>query len=367
MTKSLFALALFAAGMITVPLLSNANTNEAVEATSQNSVPVTVTSVKEHQIPSQVTDVGKLHAIDYAELTFKTNGQLKNIYFADGANVKKGDVIANLENTQATAELDKAKSNLKIAQNKLNRTTDLLKKQPDALSKQDFEELEEQVRLATADLLQKQSILDDYKIVAPFSGQLSSFTLSVGSNISSSTALVNLVNLDPIEVQYSLGQEMIGKINTEQKVTISVEAYPDQEFEGQVTYVAPSVDANSGRISVFARIKNADRKLAPGMFTNITHHLDQNQSVLAVPQNSVFAKNEQRFVWVIENNKAIQKQVQLGKNMNNGMVAITNGLVADEQVVATGQQKLAQGDSVAIKNHDTEETKPQDTKLQETK
>ncbi|MGL5666752.1 MAG: efflux RND transporter periplasmic adaptor subunit, partial [Shewanella sp.] len=155
-------------------------------------IPVTVEAVKESSFADVVKEVGKIKAIDSAVLSFNASEKIRAIHFSNGDKVTKGQVIAELDNVKAKAELDKAKSTLALAKTKLDRIQDLLTKEPFALAKQDVDELRENVNLTSADYRQKQAIMNDYLIKAPFDGQLSSFSQSIGSQISNETALVTL-------------------------------------------------------------------------------------------------------------------------------------------------------------------------------
>lgn len=314
-------------------------------------IPVTIEAVKSRTFDLQVEEAGKITATDSANLTFSTGEKIKAIYFSDGDAVKKGNLIAELDSTKAKADFDKAKSSLNLAKTKLLRTQNLLKKQPDALSPQDVDELKEQVNLAAADFRQKQAVLLDYQIIAPFDGRLTTFSHSVGSHIDASSTLVSLYRLDPVKVSYTISQDDLGKAAKEQAVQITVDAFADQTFEGEVNYVAPAVDESSGRVEVHARIANPDHILAPGMFANVKHRLAKGKKQLLIPQNAVVANNDERYVWLINAAKPIKQTIKLGPNTNNGYVIVEQGLKLGQQVVTTGQQKLATDSTVKVLNN----------------
>ena len=313
-----------------------------------SAVPVTVEPASTRNIAQKIDEVGKISALDNANLTFSAGAKIEKIDFNDGDAVKQGDVIAELDSTKAKADLDKARSTLNLAKTKLQRTQDLLAKQPDALSPQDMDELQEEVNLAAADYRQQQATLKDYTIVAPFDGRLTTFTHSIGSHIDASTSLVSLYKLDPVNVTYAISQEDLGTAQIGQTVAVSVSAFPEQTFTGEVSYIAPAVDESSGRVEVHATINNQELVLAPGMFANVSQQLQRGKPQLVVPQNAVLANNEQRYLWVIKDNQPERREVELGANTNDGYVMVKSGLEKGEQVVITGQQKLTDGSSVNV-------------------
>ena len=327
----------------------------------QSAIPVTIEVVAKQVHHSSIEEVGKVKATDSAALTFSAGEKLKALNFEDGDQVKQGDVIAQLDDAQARAELDKAQSSLALAESKLDRVLALLKKQPDSMSAQDVEELKQQANLARADFRQKQTDLNNYQLVAPFDGQLTNFTHSVGSRVEAATALVSLIKLDPVEVHYSISQNEVGQAELGQPVSISVDAYPNQSFVGRVNYIAPLVDENSGRVEIHAHLGNQNKQLVPGMFAKVSQSVGKETAELVVSQTSIDTSGGQRFVWVIENDKAVKRSVELGDNTNNGYVTIQSGLKSGEMVVVTGRQNLRENSVVAVQNSPSNVTLPSHT------
>ncbi|MDT3335207.1 efflux RND transporter periplasmic adaptor subunit [Shewanella sp. SP1S1-7] len=311
-------------------------------------IPVTVEAIKETSFADVVNEVGKINAIDSAILNFNASEKISAIHFSNGDKVTKGQVIAEQDNTKAKADLDKAKSTLALAKTKLERIEDLLIKEPFALSKQDVDELRENVNLADADFRQKQATMNDYLIKAPFDGQLTSFSQSIGSQIGAGTALVTLYSLNPVEVRYAISQKDLGKAQKGQKVNVTVEAYGNKVFNGLVNYVAPAVDESSGRVEVHAALDNPEFKLAPGMFANIKQFYSRGIKRLLVPQNSIIANNDERFVWLVRGDSAVKQVVKLAQNTNDGYTVVTEGLAEGDLVVKTGMQNLKADSKIKV-------------------
>ncbi|KJF81888.1 efflux RND transporter periplasmic adaptor subunit [Photobacterium angustum] len=327
--------------LLTLMALTLSNFAQAKDDEKPQVVPVTVEPISTKEFVATLNEVGKITAIDFAELTFSTPGKLVAINFKDGDVVKKGQIIAKLDSSKVKADLDKASSSLTTAKNKVRRVIELNKKQPGALSKQDFEELQDAANLAAADYRQQQAILKDYSLTAPFDGELTNFTKSKGSMIDAVTPLVSVYNLDPVEVTYTISQNDLGKAVKGQPITVTVEAYKDMTFNGVVDYVAPAVNKNTGRVAIHARIENPDHVLAPGMFAQVSQMVNGRTNRIVAPQNAILAHNEDRYVWVVDkNNVATKRYLTLGKNLNNGYVIVEKGLKVDDIVVVTGHQKI---------------------------
>ena len=156
-------------------------------------VAITVEHVKQAYFYDLVQEVGKVKAIDSADLSFNADNKITKIFFHNGDKVRKGDLIAQLDNSDAQAELDKSKSSLALAKTKLARINELLQREPYALSKENVDETKENVDLAKADYQQKKSTMNNYQIVAPFDGQLTTFKPICGQSYCSRNSTGNLV------------------------------------------------------------------------------------------------------------------------------------------------------------------------------
>lgn len=332
----------FPIAALTVAILTSSSIAYAQNGTTKpQAIPVTVEPISTKEFVTTLDEVGKINATESAELTFSTAGKLIEINYQDGDTVTKGQQIAKLDSSKPKADLDKARSSLNTARNKVKRALALEKKQPGALSKQDIEGLQDEANLAAADYRQQQAILKDFIISAPFDGQLTTFSRSAGSMIDPATTLVSLYNLDPVEVTYTISQNDLGKAVKGQPVTITVEAYKNMSFPGVVDYVAPAVNKSSGRVAIHALIKNPDHVLAPGMFAKISQMVNGRTKRIVAPQNAIMAHNDERYVWLVDdNNIATKHYITLGKNINNGYVVVEKGLNVDDKVIVTGQQKL---------------------------
>lgn len=332
----------FPIAALTVAILTSSSIAYAKnETTKPQAIPVTVEPISTKEFVTTLDEVGKINATESAELTFSTAGKLIEINYQDGDTVTKGQQIAKLDSSKPKADLDKARSSLNTARNKVKRALALEKKQPGALSKQDIEGLQDEANLAAADYRQQQAILKDFIISAPFDGQLTTFSRSAGSMIDPATTLVSLYNLDPVEVTYTISQNDLGKAVKGQPVTITVEAYKNMSFPGVVDYVAPAVNKSSGRVAIHALIKNPNHVLAPGMFAKISQMVNGRTERIVAPQNAIMAHNDERYVWLVDdNNIATKHYITLGDNINNGYVVVEKGLNVDDKVIVTGQQKL---------------------------
>ncbi|ENM5906548.1 efflux RND transporter periplasmic adaptor subunit [Vibrio mimicus] len=312
-------------------------------------VRVSVAEAKLKSIPETIDDVGKVYAVDMAVLSFNIDEKISLIHVKDGDEVKKGQLIAELSSGIAKADVAKAQSEFNLAKNKLGRSLNMIKREPGSIPPQKIYELKENVNLAKAELDQKEAILQNYQLIAPFDGYLTDFKQSEGSYIKSFSPLVSLFKLNPVEIFYSVSQENLCKVALNQNVSVTTNAVKNTTFNGVVDYISPEVNMSSGRVDVHARVKNPALKLSPGMFVNVKHFTNNNQPFVLVPQTAINVKDKERYVWRLNKDQTVsQKTVKLGANLNDGNVVIQEGLVEKDQVVITGNQWLKEGMKVQV-------------------
>ncbi|MEF1230990.1 efflux RND transporter periplasmic adaptor subunit, partial [Vibrio fortis] len=153
-----------------------------------------------------------------------------------------------------------------------------------------------------------------------------------------------------------IGQSDLGSAKLGQEVSIEVDSFAGETFKGVVDYIAPAVDESSGRVEIHAHIKNPEHRLVPGMFAKLSQVTSDEEPELVVSQNAVLAKDNTRFVWVVNGETIEQRVVELGVNTNDGHVVIEDGLKQGEKIVVTGQQNLKKSSLVKVMNQGSQET-----------
>ncbi|ENM5774814.1 efflux RND transporter periplasmic adaptor subunit [Vibrio mimicus] len=330
-------------------LLSSINALADNNPQQEEVVRVSVTEAKLKSIPETIDDVGKVYAVDMAVLSFNIDEKISLIHLKDGDKVKKGQVIAELSSGIAKADVAKAQSEFNLAKNKLGRSLNMIKREPGSIPPQEIYELKENVNLAKAELDQKEAILQNYQLTAPFDGHLTDFKQSEGSYIKSFSPLISIFKLNPVEIFYSVSQENLEKISLNQDVAVTTNAVKNTTFNGVVDYISPEVNMSSGRVDVHARVKNPALKLSPGMFVNVKHFTNNNQRFVLIPQTAINVKDKERYVWRLNKDQTVsQRTVKLGANLNDGNVVIQEGLIEKDQVVITGNQWLKEGMKVQV-------------------
>lgn len=261
--------------------------------------------VEKGDINIEITATGTLEAVTEVEVGTQVSGILAELYVDFNSKVKKGQVIARLDTTTLAAQVFDSKANLERKQILLNqaerdwkRTQQLFEEKVVAQVEydkalDDYETAKSNVISAEAQLNRNVINLNYATITAPIDGIVISKSVEMGQTVASSfnsPTLFNIVNdLTKMQVEASVDEADIGQIKEAQTVSFTVDAFPDDQFEGKVRQVRyqPIIVSNVVSYTVIVDVSNPEMKLLPGMTANITVNIDTRKDVLKVPSRAL--------------------------------------------------------------------------------
>ena len=302
--------------------------------------------VRTQSLPNQFETVGTLRADESVIVRPEVAGEIEKVHFQEGERVAAGQVLFTLDDALVRADLNEANANLENARRAYKRATELAQKQLIAGADLDTTRAELDVNQARA--ASARTHLDKTVIRAPFAGVTGLRTVSAGDSVNVGQELVQLVRLDPIELDLRAPEVVLSSLAVGQKVLFGVDAYRDERFEAKVVAIAPTVDAGGRSVALRASLENPDLKLRPGMSARVRITLSTTAKALLVPEQAIWPMGEQKTVFVIQGGKAKQVPVELGTRLP-GQVEVTSGLKDGDEVVVTGQLKLQDGAPVQAK------------------
>lgn len=339
---------------------------------------------------------GTLAAGQKSEVASTANGVVLEVRVERGTLVKKGDVLVVVDPTDAQNALSEAhaaaaelraalgwddtakpfdpeshpnvraaKAALELARTTLNRYSALLEKGAVAQSvvdqaKTQFDTADQQYLQAlqgTRQMYQSlqtvltktktvEKIVADTVITAPFDGYIAEKYVSEGERVSTNpmgagAKVVALMALDPLRLMLTVPQQYAAEVSEGQKVTFSVETFPDRTFAGEVRYVGPSLESHTRSLTVEAVVPNADGALRPGFFASADLALPGVSQRLTLPASAVVRTGDSYRVFVLDQGTPVERVVEVA-GTRHGRVSIKSGLEAGDEVVA---DPLTQGAS----------------------
>ena len=306
-------------------------------------ITVETAEVVASELESSVKAVGTLTAEASATLRAEVPGQILAVHFQEGQPLEKGAPLYSIEATVLEAEVNEARANRNRSESALERAQELFAKQ--LISGTDYDAARANYDVDAARLRSSQARLSKTVIRAPFDGFAGLRRINIGDYATVGQELVDVVQLDPLRVEFSIPETLLPKVNPGLPIGVSVDAYPGEVFPGEITAVAPKSDVQGHSIEVRASLPNEELRLRPGLFVRIDVSLGTKPDAIVIPEQAIWPIGQNKTVYVVEDGKAHQRVVTIGERQP-GAVEIVDGLEADEVIVTAGQMKLYEGASV---------------------
>lgn len=286
----------------------------------------------------KIVATGTVTAVPGIVVRAEASGRITNIFFKPGDDVVAGAPLVEINPDPLKADLEQAQANEKLAQLNFDRYAKLYATH--VVSKADYDQYSANLTSAKANVDLAKANLRETAIVAAFSGRLGLNLVNLGDYVSVGQDIVNLQSLTPIYVDFAMPEVYTSKIAAGQKVYAHSDAYPNETFEGEVSAYDPLVNATNRSINVRALIPNKEKKLLPGGFVEVTALVGSPQKVISIPQTAVVYAPEGNYVYKVVKDHAVKVPVTLGKRDQQNII-IEQGLVGGEQIVTSGQLKIA--------------------------
>src|SRR5664279_43194 len=318
---------------------------------------VSTTVAASQEWRSQLEAVGSLRAVNGANLSGQVAGIVSAVHFESGADVKKGDLLLELQAEDDKAHLDALKATASLARITFERDSSLVK--TNAVSQQTVDTDKGNLANAEALVAQQQALVNYKSIAAPFSGRLGIRQVDLGQYLAAGTTIVTLQQLDPIFVDFYLPQQALAQIKVGQEVTGKVDTYPNKTFVGQIAAINSLVDTTTRNVQVRATMQNHENLLLPGMFATIEIDTSAPQKFVTLPQTAIAYNSYGNIVYLIdEKGKDDKGQPRLAARQTfvttgatrGDQVAVLSGVKDGDVVVTEGQIKLRNGSPVIANN-----------------
>ena len=319
---------------------------KALTAVSNVPTVVEMTKVKSQVWHPQIQAIGSFVAQQGIKLSTQVDGVVQAINFKSGQFVNQGVKLLQLDPSVLRATAEKSKATYQGDVLTYQRNKILYAKR--AIAKSMLDDSRATMLADKGQMDEDAANLAQTVITAPFSGKLGIRKVNIGQYLAAGDVIVSLQSVDPILVDFSLSEVYLHKINVGNQVSATTSAYPGQTFSGKIIAMNAELNSNTRTLDIRAEIPNKDRSLIPGMFANINVIVATKSNVLTVPQMAVQYSPFGDTVFVVQNNKAVQRYVTLGEQ-RGAEIEVTRGLSAAETIVAVGAEKLQNGTAVTTK------------------
>jgi len=335
----------------------------------------TVSLTSQAQANAVLTASGYVVARRKAAVASKGTGTLVFLGVEEGDKVKKGQVIARLDDSDVAATLQRARENLRLAEadlydakKSLERQRTLVQRELIAQAEYDAAEARYKRVVASIDaakfaVKEAEVAVDNTRIVAPFDGTVLKKNADVGEIVaplagaaSSRAAVVTIADMSSLEVEADVSEANITRVSPDQNCEITLDAYPQQRYPGSVIKIVPTADRAKATVLVKIRFKTYDQRVLPEMGAKIAFlppgtadAETSGEAVLTVPVAAVVNRNGQQVVFQVKEDRAIETPVVAGRRLGN-LIEIKQGLKESNKVIGKVEKNIDGDSKITVKN-----------------
>ncbi|POY35774.1 efflux transporter periplasmic adaptor subunit [Solitalea longa] len=292
--------------------------------------------IKAEDFTDKLNITGNIVSNEQVSIRSEASGLITNIYFKEGRNVAKGALLIKINDKDLQAQLQKALTMQKLAEEKEYRARILLGKE--AVSKEDYD-----ATLADLNSLKAETQLIRTQIVkteirAPFSGTIGLRSVSVGDYLTPQTDIATLVNVNPAKITFTVPEKYVSLIRERSTITFTVEG-SSTVHKATVYALQPQIDQTTRTVELKATSPNTDGSLLPGSFAKIELALKEVKNALFVPTQAVVPLLKGKKVFVCKNGIAKDALIETGARTSDRVQVVT-GISAGDTVITTGIMSL---------------------------
>lgn len=319
--------------------------------------PVETQPVALRSLVYTVNAVGSIDAFEKVQVTARVPGVVDRVLFSEGNLARVDQVLVEIEPERyslaveaAQAFYEKAVASLADAEAGLKRRVTVTDQNPGLIPGEEVETWRTRVAVAKSDVAQTKAALNQAKlnlhdayVRAPFSGILQTRTVQTGQYVETGTVLATLVRRDPLLLRFKVPERDAARLRTGMKADFRVRN-SEAQFSSKIVHVAESADDTTRLVAVTAEVEDTrDEALRPGTFAEITVPVSSERTAPIIPQTAIRASDRGFIAFVIENDAAMERILQLGMRTADGQVEVISGLKPGEKLVIRGAEALRNG------------------------
>lgn len=259
----------------------------------KDKIPVKVSPVELRDLDETIDYVGNIKAQEEAVVYPKVSGKIIEKIKEDGAKVSKGEVIAYIDRDEVGFKFEKA------------------------------------------------------PVESPLPGIIGRVYVDIGENVTIQSPIALVIDMDKMEIDLDIPEKYCGVVSLGQTANVSVDAYPQERFTGKVTKISPVCDLPTRSAPIEITLGNPGHKLRSGMFARVSLIIMQKKSIPVIIKEAVLGKEPNQYVYIIEDNKAVLRNIKLGIHQGP-YYEVVEGIKEGDLVVILGQQRLYEGAEVTV-------------------
>ena len=337
-------------GVMVMKLFANKMEVDAkkVIKTEQENVSVSVATVEIRATSGKLNLVGTAMPDKEVTVAAETSGKIMQVNFKLGDFVNEGSVLAKVDDTYKRLAYETALLNFKKYEDDYERFQ--LLRQGDAVTEIQVRDIKMAYENAKIQLENAQKQLDDTKIVAPFSGVITSRNTEIGALVNMGTPIAGIADISQLKVTLSVSESNVYQLQKGQKVKVSADIYPDMTYSGNIANISPKGSITHTYPIEITIANTGKNPLKAGTYVTVQVDLGKDGTSLMIPRDAIVSSVKDPSVYVVNNGVAQLTKISTGQN-HDAYLTVTSGLNAGDQVVVNGQINLMDGVNISVINH----------------
>ena len=358
----------FAAALV-LAFACTCSKKDARAGATPEAAPVTVASVARQDVPVEVRAIGHVEPFTTVALKARVGGQVIRVGFQQGQDVRKGDLLFQIDPrpyqaalAQARAQLERDRAIARNAEDDVKRYTDLVKK--DYVTREQYDSTRAAAAAAVATTKSDEAAVENAQlqlsyctVAAPMSGRTGSVLVNPGNMVKGNddNPLVVLNQVQPVYVSFSVPESSLAQIRQrlrpgeKLKVLAAASGNPSNTQTGELSFLNNAVDPGTGTILLKATFANENEALWPGEYVDVVLTLATEAKAIVVPAQAVQTGQAGQYVWVVKNDLTVESRPVTLSRTQGPLAIVAKGLEEGERVVTDGQLRLAPGTKVQVR------------------
>ena len=333
-------------GLIGYRIFSTVDKESKNKNKGDKKAPTTVNAIliEEVDFANTISLSGSIEANENVEIRSEVSGIVEKIYFTEGSNVSKGQVLVKINDIELRAQLSQAQTRQNLASENERRARLLLQKE--AISQEEYDIASAEYRSLKAQTQLIQAQIAKTTIKAPFSGKIGLRNISPGTYVTPTQIISNLVNTSQLKITFSIPEKYTNQVAVHSKFKFKVSGN-SEEFEAEIYAIEPSIDVTTRTLQVRAITDNKKNKLFPGTYANVELPLSVIKNAILIPSEAIIPIQNGKKVFVANNNIANEKIIKTDSRTENNVLVI-EGLKKGDTLITTGIMSLKTGSPVKV-------------------
>ncbi len=291
---------------------------------------------------------GSLVPDEEVDLSFETSGKIVKINFDEGSHVKKGQLLAKVNDRSLQAQLQKLESQLKLAEDRVYRQSALLKK--DAVSQEALEQVQTELATLHADIELVKANIELTELRAPFDGVIGLRQVSEGAYATPTTFIASLTKVSPLKIEFAVPERYASDITKGTNLTFNIEGKLN-DYSAKVYAMESMIDPSTRTLPIRAIYPNTQRELLPGRYTSIKLKRAEIKDAIAIPSQAIIPEMGKDIIFLYKSGKAQPVEITRGIRTESE-VQVVEGLQIGDTIITSGTLQLRTGLPVTLDNID---------------